>query len=190
MYVFFIRSDETEGFPGTMYLVCELALLLLLSMCVKKTTTTILKKVIGTFIHITQLCKSCKYVHTWESQPYIGTVPAGNILTSAAILYTGSLPSKALCIFQTLNCATISLSTLFHHQSSYLQPAISTVWIRHQQMLLSTFKSDNMKLQVGGDGRADSPGQCAKYGTYSLMELTCNRVIDFQLVQVFNYLLW
>ena len=72
----------------------------------------------------------------------------------------------------------------FRHQSSYLQPAISTVWIHHQQMLLSSFKRDNMKLLVGGDGRADSPGHSAKYGTYSLMELTCNRVIDFQLVQV------
>ena len=95
-----------------------------------------------------------------------------------------SLPSKALRIFQTLNCATISLSTFFRLQSSYLQSAISTVWIRHQQMLLSSFNPDNMKLQVGGDGRADSPGHSAKYGTYSLMELTCNRVIDFQLVQV------
>ena len=54
--LFFIRSNETKSFPGTMYLVCESALLLVFSMCVmcKKTTTTIQKKVIGTFVHITQ----------------------------------------------------------------------------------------------------------------------------------------
>ena len=38
---------------------------------------------------------------------------------------------------------------------------------------------------VGGDGRCDSPGHCAKYGTYSLLELSCNRIIDFKLVQVY-----
>ena len=155
-------------------------------MCVmcKKTATTVQKKVVGTFLRITQFCKICNYTHTWDSQPYIGNIPAGNLLTSAAILYTGSFPSKAIRIFKTLNCATISLSTFFRHQSSYLQPTINSVWIRHQQKLLSTFKSNNAKLQVGGDGRADSPGHCAKYGAYSLIELTCNRVIDFQLVQV------
>ena len=99
-------------------------------------------------------------------------IPSGNILTSAAILYTGSLPSKALHIFQTLNCASISQSTFFRHQSCYLQPAISSVWIHHQQKLLSTFKENNVKLHVGGDDRADSPGHSAKYGTYSVLELT------------------
>ena len=51
-------------------------------------------------------------------------------------------------------------------------------------MLLSSFKPDNRNLQVGGDGRVDSPGHNAKHGTYSLLELACNTVIDFQLVQV------
>ena len=76
----------------------ESALLLLFSVCMmcKKMKTVIQKNAIGSFAKITQYCKSCTYKHTWESQPYIiiGNVPAGNILTSAAILYTGSLPSK------------------------------------------------------------------------------------------------
>ena len=113
------------------------------------------------FVHITQCCKSCKYIHSWDSQPFLGNIPTGNILTSAAILYTGSLPSKAIHIFKTPNCASISLSTFFRHQSCYLQPAISSVWIRHQQRLLSTFKHNNVKLKVEGDGRADSPGHSA-----------------------------
>ena len=70
----------------------------------------------------------------------IGNIPAGNILTSAAILYTGSLPAKALRIFTFLNCPTISTPTFFCHQSSYLQPAINVVWLRHQSMLPSKFK--------------------------------------------------
>ena len=44
-------------------------------------------------------------------------------------------------------------------------------------------------MQVGGDGRADSPGHSAKYGTYSLIELSCNNIVDFELVQVNTLLL-
>ena len=91
---------------------------------------------------------------------------------------------KSSSHFKILNCASISLPTFFRHQSSYLLPAVSSVWIRHQERLLSKFKESKVNLQVGGDGRADSPGHCAKYGTYLLIELTCNKVVDFQLVQV------
>ena len=35
-----------------------------------------------------------------------------------------------------------------------------------------------------GDGRADSPGYNAKYGTCTLMEESTGNIIDFHLVQV------
>ena len=151
-------------------------------------TTVIHKKVVGSLLRITQHCNNCQHKRTWESQPYIGNIPAGNFLTSAAILFTGSLPSKALRIFTALNCATISLPTFFRHQSAYLQPTINFIWLRDQEKLLSTLKKNKVKLQVGGDGRADSPGHSAKYGTYSLIELSCNKIVDFQLVQVYQKL--
>ena len=118
---------------------------------------------------------------TWESQPFIGDVPAGNLLTLAAILYAGALPAKALCVFSTLNCATISYSTFFHHQSTYLIPSVSRVYQRHQKALLNSLK-DSGGLVVAGDGRADSPGHSVKYGTYSVIQLTINKVVNFQLV--------
>ena len=92
-------------------------------------------------------------------------MPAGNLLTSAAILYAGALPVKTLCVFSTLNCATISYSTFFRHQStSCLIPTVSRVYQRHQKSLLTSLK-DKRGLVVAGDGRADSPGHSAKYGT-------------------------
>lgn len=39
-------------------------------------------------------------------------------------------------------------------------------------------------LQIGGDGRADSPGHCAKFGSYTTMEMQLGKVLDIQLVQV------
>ena len=45
-------------------------------------------------------------------------------------------------------------------------------------------KAENSPLTLGGDGRADSPGTCAKFGAYSVMELKHKIVLDIQLVQV------
>ena len=40
------------------------------------------------------------------------------------------------------------------------------------------------KLDLCGDGRCDSPGHCAKYGTYTIMEENTSKVFDFEVVQV------
>uniref|UniRef100_A0A8C2PX67 Uncharacterized protein n=1 Tax=Cyprinus carpio TaxID=7962 RepID=A0A8C2PX67_CYPCA len=41
----------------------------------------------------------------------------------------------------------------------------------------------NGAVTLGGDMRADSPGHSAKYGSYTMMDLKANRVIDIQLVR-------
>ena len=57
-------------------------------------------------------------------------------------------------------------------------------WERQQKALLDKLRASNRALVLGGDGRCGSPGHSAKYGTYSLIELTCNKVVDYKLVQV------
>ena len=37
---------------------------------------------------------------------------------------------------------------------------------------------------LAGDGRCDSPGFSAKYCNYSVMNLSDNRIVDFELAQV------
>lgn len=114
----------------------------------------------------------------------IGNIPAGNISISAAILFAGALPTKALRIFSILNCCCISPGTFFRHQKQYLQPAISVIWKSEQFALLSSLRDQKTKLSLAGDGRADSPGHSAKYGSYTVIEMRCNKVLDYRLVQV------
>ena len=161
----------------------ESALLLILSICRYCTSDHVhLKKtVVGSFLRVVQTCRMCRMTSVWDSQPSIGSIPAGNIILSSAILYTGSLPSKALRIFKVLNCACIDRSTFFRHQAKYLQPVVKSIWHQHQNYLL---KEVGASLIVSGDGRADSPGHSAKYGTYSLVDLQRNKVVEFKLVQV------
>ena len=183
------RSDESatsHSLRGqTVYLVFESALLSLFSLCIYcGTLTSISKFVIGSFLKIVQTCSRCSRRRVWESQPYIGKIPAGNILTSASILYAGALPAHVLKMFRFMNLVTISRKTFFRHQKKILQPAVHSVWNRHQELLLSSLREKGDKLITAGDGRSDSPGHSAKYGSYSLLELTCNKIVDFKLIQV------
>ena len=185
------QSDEGDAIKRTLpperqttYLVFESALLLLFHVCTfcGKTGTDIKKFVNGSFLRVTQRCVSCKRKRVWESQPFIGKMPAGNLLTSAAILFSGSFPTKALRMFSALNCPTVSSQTFFRHQSAYLFPAVNVNYERHQNSVLASLREKGLVL--AGDGRADSPGHSAKFGTYSVIDLTCNKVVDFKLVQV------
>ena len=172
---------------SSMYLVFESALLMLFVTCrfCTSTTTNVKKSITGSFLRVTQYCTVCKRTWSWESQPLVGTIPAGNILTSAAILFSGAFPAKVLRIFQILKCAMITPKTFFRHQAKFLQPAVHIAWEKHQMALFQSFKANNQNLALSGDGRADSPGHSAKYGSYTVMEMSCNKVLDFKLVQVY-----
>ena len=150
-------------------------------MC-RSTYISIEKFTRGSFLCVKQICNNCTNKYVWESQPYVGKVPAGNIRISAAILYTGSLPAKALQIFSSLNCATITRKTFFRHQKAFLQPAINCIWENEQETLIDQLKVKKQGLVLGGDGRADSPGHSAKYGSYSVVDLKQSKVVDLKLV--------
>ena len=121
------------------FLVFELALMLLFSTRIAcgSAFVSIKRHIIGSFLSIKQVCTQCNNTIVWESQPYISNIPAGNLLTSAAILYTGSLTAKALRIFKSLNCATISKVTYFRQQRNYLYPAIHDILEKNQMLILS-----------------------------------------------------
>ncbi|KAK7904172.1 hypothetical protein WMY93_016779 [Mugilogobius chulae] len=64
----------------------------------------------------------------------------------------------------------------------FLEPAIYHKWTTDQQLFLEELKKKD-KIAVGGDMRADSPGHSAKFGSYTLMELESEKILDIQLVQ-------
>ena len=140
----------------------------------------------GTSISVTQNCSSCTFSRTWNSQPLIGSkgTPAGNLMLSASILFSGTSPSKVLRVFKFLSVPTISSRTFFRHQSQYLMPSVSTIWNKEQAVIIESAQQRNEPLIIGGDGRCDSPGHSAKFGSYTMVDMLQNKVIDLQLVQV------
>ena len=78
----------------------------------------------------------------------------------------------------------VSANTVFQHQSAFLQPAVRDVWQGWQDHYIATTQQLQKPVILGGDGRADSPGHCAKFGVYSLMDLTIMKICIINLVQV------
>ena len=141
-------------------------------------------QICGSMIKIKQTCDLCDHTREWCSQPMVGNKPAGNLLMSAGILFSGSIPSKVLKMFKTCNIACISTSTFINHQSYYLFPSIAHVWFNYQQDYLNDCKQEDRSVVLGGDGRSDTPGHSAKFGSYTAIDLEEGSVVDVQLVQV------
>ena len=125
--------------------------------------------------------------HTWHSQAMNTKMPWGNLLCACALLFSGSSPSKVVTLFSHLNTPMFSHSlirTFSNIQRFYLVPSVATEWESKQACVLDTLSRLDGLLSLGGDGRCDSPGHTATYGTYSLVDLKRNLVITTQLVQV------
>ncbi|KAM9364781.1 uncharacterized protein KZ484_010956 [Pholidichthys leucotaenia] len=137
----------------------------------------------GTVLNITLSCDACDSASKWESQPSIGRYAAGNLLLSAGILFAGATQAKVLKVLQHMGVVTYSSRTFFKHQKDVLEPAILKVWKQQQQEHLTLLQVEGRPLVLGGDGRADSPGHSAKFGTYTTMELKGDVVLDLQIVQ-------
>lgn len=165
------------------YIVFESCLLQLFTICnvclapatIDKTSRN------GTMLIVKSTCLQ-GHSRVWKSQPEHNKMPWGNFLVAAALLFSGSQPSKVLTFFKHLNLASISTRLYSLIQKTYLLPSIFSLWGQHQKALLSSLKGK--LLVLGGDGRCDTPGFCAKYGSYTIMDLDKNKIVDTNLVQV------
>lgn len=72
--------------------------------------------------------------------------------------------------------------TFRRHARTYIEPAIIHTWKTVQDSMMEQL-SQQESVILGGDLRADSPGHSAKFGSYSMMDLRSNTIIDIQLVQ-------
>jgi len=80
----------------------------------------------GTLLVVNQKCSNsqCHFTRRWDSQPFVGSIPAGNVLLSAAILFNGASYRKTLKLIQSFGLVVISEDTYLLHARSYLQPTI------------------------------------------------------------------
>jgi hypothetical protein len=138
------------------------------------------KRNIGTMVKIRCVCKN-HHVFYWNSQPVHHNNALGNSLCSAAILFSGNTFAALNKFAYVYNLRMITKSTYNRNQAIYLFPIVNSAWENEQRKMSTELKDKS--LNVSGDGRCDSPGHCAKYGTYSIMDNATNKIINFSLQQ-------
>uniref|UniRef100_A0A9J8D7P0 THAP-type domain-containing protein n=1 Tax=Cyprinus carpio carpio TaxID=630221 RepID=A0A9J8D7P0_CYPCA len=165
------------------YIVYENCIMELFEVCpVCKQSCSVRSQRIGTFVRVEQLCHNCKYSRKWSSQPVQGSTPAGNLHISAAVYLCGASFYKLEKICTTMNLQLFKYDTFRRHSRLYIEPAIVYKWMHWQNETLHRL-SERDRVIVGGDMRADSPGHSVKFGSYTVMDLQTNTVVDIQLVQ-------
>lgn len=137
----------------------------------------------GTMLSIVSECSSCGSTHTWNSQPFLmGKFPAGNILLSFAIICAGASVGKVLLVFKHMGLLCYNEATYYYHQRHLLVPTIVKFWRSYQAKILQSLNGKEVVL--AGDGRHDSMGHSAKYGTYTIFCCTVGLIIHIVLAQV------
>ena len=103
---------------------------------------------------------------------------------SSAILFGGGSPRNYLKIMKHMDVPAVGYSTYMKHQQKFLHTATEKVYREQQSELLGSIKAEGVKLILGADGRCDSPGHSAKYGSYTLFDIKRKKILDTELVQV------
>ncbi|KAG1944833.1 hypothetical protein F2P79_014357 [Pimephales promelas] len=191
-----MRSDSSDEEPqqeshpdlnaADKFIVCQSQLMSLFTICpaCSGETQGNVEKQEGTFVKIKQVCAACGYQRFWQNQPMLHrNMPACNLLLSGAIHFSGCMATQTIRMLKLFGLQSISVSTFFRHQRFYTIPTIVQAWQNEQAAIIRDLKEMRGGLILSGDCRSDSPGHCAKYGTYSLIEDRINKVLDLQLVQ-------
>ncbi|KAL1251999.1 hypothetical protein QQF64_019795 [Cirrhinus molitorella] len=165
------------------YIVYENCLLQLFEHCpVCHRVTDVRTRRVGTFLAVEQRCPHCDFFRKWNSQPTVGSTPAGNLQLSVAVYATGASFFKLQKIFRAMQLKMIHYDTFQSHARRYIEPAIVHSWKKAQDGILQQL-SKQKNIVLGGDLKADSPGHSAKFGSYSVMDLRTSTIVDLQLVQ-------
>ena len=124
-----------------------------------------------------------RHSNTWRSQPLVNGVAVGNLLIPASILFSGNTYQHIHNFVEFLNLQFISSSQFYSTQNKFLFPVINNAWDSSRAGVIQELQQAP-HVDICGDGRCDSPGHSAKYGTYSMLDEKSGKVIEFSVVQV------
>ena len=117
------------------------------------------KKTIVSMLSVEMICLDGHIIH-WDYQPIMKSWLAS-----------------------CLNLQFISESVFYDTQQRFLFPVLNQAW-ENEQKIVRQELINNSAINLNGDGRCDSPGHNAKYGTYTLMDDDSGKVMAFSVVQV------
>ena len=134
----------------------------------------------GSMLIVNLLCAK-NHESKWCSQQSLNGMAKGNVLLSAAVLFSGNTFSRIQEMMSIANVNFIGKTLYYQLQKNILFPAVHKVYSTYQYFVLSDISGG---VNLIGDGRSDSPGYNAKYGTYSMLDSSTNKILNFSVVHV------
>ena len=134
----------------------------------------------GSMVTVKATCFN-NHTYQWNSQPELHNKPAGDILIPAATVITGGSFESTKQFASALNLNFVNKQQFYDVQKEIVFPVIEKSYNMQQKEIVEKIKKEKNPIDLCGDGRSDSPGHSAKYGTYTLMD---EKIVDFSLVQV------
>lgn len=98
------------------------------------------------------------------------------------MLCAGASIRKVLLVFHNMGMLVYDKPTNYYHQWNLMIPSVDAFWRKYQKILLNSLSQEDVVL--AGDGRHESMGHSAKYGTYTIFCCTVGLIIKIVLVQV------
>ncbi|XP_065099320.1 uncharacterized protein [Paramisgurnus dabryanus] len=131
----------------------------------------------GTAAVVEWMCPRGHTVWKWASQPILKYgMLAGDFMLSTNILLSGNNYTKISLLFKFMNMGMVERSTFFRIQDSYCVDTIKEFWDEKRAAVITQLKSKGPVVAMG-DARMDSPGFCAQYCTYSVMDNGSKQII-------------
>ncbi|XP_034061805.1 uncharacterized protein LOC117539658 [Gymnodraco acuticeps] len=118
----------------------------------------------------------------WTSQPLLNGTMSCNLLVPAAIFLTENAYGPFSEICQCLGLESLSTRHCYNIQRVYVLPEVTSVWNLHNEAVMAA--TGDQVVTVSGDGRCDSPGHCATFGTYTMLDINSRLIIAQQTVKV------
>ncbi|XP_004919757.2 uncharacterized protein LOC100493420 isoform X1 [Xenopus tropicalis] len=140
------------------------------------------KSIDGSMVQVKLVCLDGHDSLIWNSQPLSGDIPVGNVLLANCVLLCGSSFQKVKTMLNLLGIPSFSLSTYYKYQMSYLFPAIDLRWRQEQEY--NKKELSGKSVAVAGDCQFDTPGQAAKYCTYTMMDVVSKKILSFTIDQL------
>ncbi|XP_070203010.1 uncharacterized protein [Littorina saxatilis] len=136
---------------------------------------------VGSALYVKWVCDSGHVSNTWCSQPILNRrLHSGDFRLAMAIVTSGNNFGKIEMLGKHLNLKMLSRTSFFQIQGHYIVPTIDDFWKDHQTRVLDSIR--NKEIVVLGDGRNDSPGYCAQYCTYTLMDSETKKILTIKTV--------
>ncbi|XP_075688033.1 uncharacterized protein LOC142656917 [Rhinoderma darwinii] len=147
----------------------------------KASVSGIEKHVTGTMLTVVGYCSGGHICCLWQSQPVKGRTGIGDLICSSAVLFSGGNFQKVHEMFTFMGLPFVSPSRYSVLQRKYMFPIIDFYWFKEQQRSQSYLRGHPVSLV--GDGRFGSFGHNGKYCTYTFLESTTKRILDFHIGQ-------